>query len=228
MNEEELLRVPVPSKTDSYSPVPYRDVIDHIEEELDKRNLGIQNRSYRTNKKGTQVVGYFDVAANHMDFNFRMAFRNSYDKTMSLAFVAGISVMICENGMIVGDTKFVRKHTGTVLQEMKSKISNTVSDYDSVLSTADQDSKKMKNVHLDKTATAELCGRFFMEQDIITSSQLNIIKDELKSPSYEEFEEENLWSLYNHTTHALKKTHPLNYLDKYKQLHEFVTKEVMI
>lgn len=228
MNEQQILQVPIPKKTDSYSPVPHKDVIEEIQENLDKLGLSVKSKGYRTNKKGTQVVGNFDVGASHDLFDFRLAFRNSYDKSMSLAFVAGVSVMICSNGMIVGDTKFVRKHTGSVLKEMRQRVGDAIKDFHSVMHQAGQDAYSMNKIDLDDTAVAELCGRFFMEQEIITSSQLNIIKDELKSPSFEDFEDQNLWSLYNHTTYALKKTHPTKYLDKHQDLHQFVTSEYSI
>lgn len=222
MTEAELLQVPVPPKTDTYSPVPHKDIIEEIEKHINAAGGDIRQRSYRTNKKGTQVIGLFDVPFSK-NFDFRIAFRNSYDKSMSVAFVAGSSVLICSNGMIVGETKFIRKHTGTVRDELSQKINATLSDYAGTMETVNRQSNRMKSIMLDKTLTAELCGRFFMEQDIITSSQLNIIKNELKSPTYEEFSDNSLWSLYNHATHALKKTHPLNYIDSHKKLHNFVT-----
>lgn len=228
MTEAELFRVPVPNKTDSYSPVAHEEVVNEITKYADSQGIGIKNRYYNTNQKGTQVIGYFDIESHVPGFDYRVAFRNSYDKSMSLAFVAGASVMICSNGMIVGETQFVRKHTGEILSEMKQKIFTTFQDYQETMKRVREDSERMKQVQLDKTATAELCGRFFMEQDIITSSQLNIIRKELDSPSYEEFSDDNLWSLYNHTTHALKKTHPTNYLDKHKDLHEFVTNTCLV
>lgn len=222
MTEAELRAVPVPAKTDSYSPVPHGEIIDQVKEQLYAKNIPTKSWSFKTNSKGTQVIGLVDTAG-HKEFDFRIAFRNSYDKSMSVAFVAGASVMICSNGMIVGDVEFIRKHTGSVLQELKSKIQITAQQQYETMKKVEAQSNRMKSIMLDKTATAELCGRFFMEQDIINSTQLNIIKKELDNPSYQEFSNNSLWSLYNHTTHALKESHPLNYMDSHKKLHEFVT-----
>lgn len=223
--EAEIFRVPIPHKTDSYSPVAHQDVVNEVHENLDKLGLNVKDKKYRANKKGTQVIGNFDVESGDSDFDFRLAFRNSYDKSMSLAFVAGVSVMICSNGMIAGEMQFVRKHTGTILQEMRFKVGNAIKDFHDIMKKSQDHSYQMKNIQIDKTATAELCGRFFMEQDIITSSQLNTIRDELANPSYNDFQDPTLWSLYNHTTHALKTTHPTKYLDKHKDLHQFVETE---
>ena len=56
----------------------------------------------------------------------RFAFRNSYDKSMSVATVAGANVWICENGLVKGDMQFIRKHTGSVVKELNSIIIKTI------------------------------------------------------------------------------------------------------
>jgi len=223
MNEQELFDVEVPEKTESYSPVSHQQIVEEIQENVDKSGLKIVGKRFQAARGGKRVTGLIDLAADQSStFNYRLAFRNSYDKSMTLAFVGGTSVMICSNGMIIGEEQFIRKHTGTITQEMDEKIKQVIGGLDEVLNKANNHSERMKNIELDPTATAELCGRLFMEQEIITSSQLNIIKDQLKEPDHPEFADPNLWSLYNHTTHALKKTYARTYVDKYKQLHEFV------
>jgi hypothetical protein len=167
----------------------------------------------------------FDIGADSDIFDFRFAFRNSYDKSMSVAFVAGTAVMICSNGMVLGEMQFVRKHTGSVADELTERIKSTTGALSDVLDKAGRHAEQMKNIALNNTQVAELCGRWFMEQEIIRSSQLNIIKEQLKNPDHEEFAESKLWSVYNHATHALKKTAPYEYINKYKDLHNFVEAE---
>lgn len=228
MEQEEIFNVPVPEKTETYSPVSHQHIVEEIQENIDKTNLIINNIDYRAANKGEEVVGYMDLIADSVEFNYRIAFQNSYNKSRPIAFVGGTSVMICSNGMIVGETQFVRRHTGTVIQELDEKIKHVLGDLERDLIIAEKHSKQMKQIELNETATAELCGRFLMEQEIITSSQLSIIRHQLKNPDHAVFADPNLWSLYNHTTHALKKTHPYNYLDSYTKLHQFVEKEFQL
>lgn len=228
MTEEQLYNVPLPEATASYSPVSHKHIIEGIKETVDQSNLQIVGTQYQTNHNGEALVGYFDLGNDSDIFNYRFAFRNSYDKSMSVAFVAGTSVMICSNGMIVGETQFIRKHTGSVAAELAEKIKRVSGELDNVLHTAERHAIQMQNINLNPTQVAELCGRWFMEQEIIRSSQLNIIKAQLKNPDHPEFAESNLWSLYNHATHALKKTAPYDYLNKYKDLHNFVEAEYQL
>ena len=225
MTEQEIFQVPLPEKTASYTPVPHEQIVEKIYRNMDKTGLRIANKRYKVGRNGRQLTGIFDLTSNDVTFNYQLAFRNSYDKSMSVAFVTGATVLVCTNGMILGDQHLIRKHTGTVVQEITDKIQYVIGNLDGMLDRAEKDSERMKSIELDETATAELCGRLFMEQDIISSSQLNIIRQQLKKPDYEDFTEPNLWSLYNHTTHALKKTHAYGFIDKHKKLHDFVSAE---
>jgi len=171
------------------------------------------------------VIGLIDLQADDDTFNYRLAFQNSYNKYLPLALVGGSSVMICSNGMILGDSKFIRKHTGSIMMEMEGRIETVIGGLDNLLKTSNQLASNMQEIELNDTTTAELCGRLFMEQDIINSTQLNIIRRQLDEPDYDAFTDPTLWSLYNHTTHALKETYALDYTKKHKQLQEFVAGE---
>lgn len=226
MELQKLYQVPVPRKTDSYSPVPHKDIVECICEELDKNNMYARSIDGSTARDGDQVIGYMDIAPQGYDeLGMRLAFRNSYDKSMSVAFVAGAVVWICSNGMISGDIQFMRKHTGKVLTELTSKIKLAVNDLSKTFEKSIRHAEAMKKVKVDKTLSAELAGRMFIEHDIITSTQLSIMKKEITEPSHELFKEENLWSFYNHATESLKKAHPSKYFDQHINLHEFVEAE---
>lgn len=228
MNEQELFNVPVPEETDSYSPVSHKQIVEEIEENIDKTGLEISSKQYKAAQKGKVVTGLIDVTADSDIFNYRFAFQNSYNKERPLAFVGGTSVMICSNGMILGESKLVRRHTGSITQEMNDHIQTVIQDLEQLLEDTQKHGEQMKQIEMDPTATAELCGRMFMEQDIITSTQLNIIRRQLEDPDYPEFAEPTLWSLYNHTTHALKKTHAYEYTQKHRQFQEFIEQEYQL
>lgn len=226
ITKEELYKIPVPYATSSYSPVSHKNVIEHIYEELDKHNLSVTSESYRDSRYGQQLIGYMDLAYNNdTEMNMRLAFRNSYDKSMSIAFVAGSSVIICSNGMISGEFNFLRKHTGAVNQELSEKINLTINELEQHFIKMKQHSNTMKQIEIDKRASAELLGRMFIEEEIILSSQLNIIKSQLEKPEYNDFINPTLWSLYNHITYSLKNSHPLTYINQHQNLHKFVEKE---
>lgn len=95
MTRERLISVPVPRDTESYSAVSHRSIIEVMQEELDRNNMLVVSEKYNTNRIGTQVIGYMDIRrTDNEELGMRVAFRNSYDKSMSVAFTAGSVVWI--------------------------------------------------------------------------------------------------------------------------------------
>jgi len=224
MTEQELFSVPVPAATKSYAPVPHKDIVETAQEVLDKYSASLAGRTYRTNEKGTQVIGLLDLAKKTQDFGYRLTFQNSYDKSMAVGFTASVQVLVCSNGMMIDVVThgFRRKHTGSVREELKVYIHDCLKDLGPLMRRATEDAEKMRQVELDRTASAELAGRLFIEQEIVTATQLSIIKRELEEPTYDAFQEPNLWSFYNYVTHALKRAHPTEYVERHRKLHDFI------
>lgn len=226
MKEFDLYQVEVPKATSTYVPVSHKNVINAIKEQLDKHSLNIDTNYYHTARLGNQLIGYMDIKKDGFDeMGFRLAFRNSYDKSMSVAFIAGAVVWICSNGMISGEMKYVRKHTGNIVAEMNDRITRTINDLDEHFNRMIKYSDKMKEIEMNQRVSAELAGRLFIEENLISPQQLSIVKREIVQPSYKPFEEETLWSFYNHVTDSLKLAHPLSYIRQHVEFHNFIETE---
>ena len=90
-----LLDVELPVATNTYAPVAHGDIILHTLEALDKRNLQVVSENYVIGNGGKQVIGCFNINTNlDSEMNMRLMFRNSYDKSMSLAYVSGAQVIV--------------------------------------------------------------------------------------------------------------------------------------
>lgn len=229
MNKLDLYNVRIPVSTESYSAVSHRNIIEAVEEQLDKRNMQIVAEKYNVAANGDKVIGYYDLMYDDdIELGMRLAFRNSYDKSMSVAFIAGSQVIICSNGIVSGELQYVRKHTGSVVDELNSKIITTIEQLEGHFIKMKKHSELMKSIELPKIKAAEMYGRMFMIDDIINPTQLSIVKRELNESSYEPFKEETLWSAYNHVTHALKESHPLTYINQHVNLHRFVEAEYQL
>jgi hypothetical protein len=68
----------------------------------------------------------------------------------------------------------------------------------------------------------------FVEEDIITSTQLNIINREIKAPSFDYKAKDSLWELYQFSTSAMKEAHPLKWLDSHIDAHRFFVNEASV
>ena len=225
---EAELDLMLPQKTNSYTPISNREVIDLITNEAIRNNLTILNSAFKTNKDRTKTIGYFDIASDDSDMGMRAVFRNSYDKSMSFAIGFGAVVWACENGCISGEITMKRKHTGSADDEAKVKIIEGFSMIGDTFETMKQARTVLKSVEVTPRVNAELIGRMFMEHDFINSVQLNIIKKECENsekfttiwePGY------SAWDLYNNVTHSLKESHPSSYMHDHINLHEFMMEQ---
>jgi len=225
MTRHALYATPIPPKTSTYSPVSNRDILAEIEEELDKKNFSIKHEKYNIARKGDQVIGTLGIANDQdPEIGFQLAFRNSYDKSMAVGFAAGNIVWICSNGLIAGDIVYMRKHTGSVVEELNGRISMAINQLGSHYEKIARQAEQMKNIEISKTDAAELCGRMFIEEDIVKATQLSIIKREMQEPTFDYHNPGSLWELYNHVTHSLKESHAANYMQQHIKLHNFVEK----
>ena len=224
-----LFNVAIPARTDSYSPVSHRNILNATYEQLDRHNLIVEKEGFNSNRIGTGVIGYLDIKHPDVDnLGMRLAFRNSYDKSMSVAFVAGANVWICENGAISGEIQYVRKHTGSVVQELNSKIINTINQLDEHFQKIIRQSEQLHNIEMSKEQYAKLIGRLFIIDKVVIPTQLNIISREIDEPSFEDFRDMNAWSLYNHVTYSLKESHPTTYLQQHTEFHSFMEREFQL
>jgi hypothetical protein len=226
MNREELFAVIVPEETDSYSPVSHESIITNVDKELKRKGIVITSETYNVGRFGEQLIGNMNIQyKEHTDLGMRLAFRNSYDKSMSVAFVAGTHVWICGNGMIGGEIQFLRRHTGNVVHELREKIALTAEQLEEHFHKMLRHSKRMQEIQMSKRIISELSGRLFIEHELITATQLGVIKREIIAPTFDEFKDENLWSFYNYVTYSLKTAHPTKFIEQHKDFHEFVEQE---
>lgn len=230
ITELDLYRAKVPMATDSYSPVSHKDIIETLGEELDKRNMKVIKQKYNASADMNRVIGYYDIEFdNDQEMGLRFGFRNSYDKSMSVAAISGTNIWICENGAIKSDgMQFMRKHTGSVVKELKDVIYRTAEQLESQFIEMRAAANKMKSIEIGKTQMAEMYGRMFMINEIITPTQLNIVKRELNKPTFDEFADDTLWSAYNHVTYALRESHPNTYFQQHINLHDFIETEYQL
>jgi hypothetical protein len=80
----------------------------------------------------------------------------------------------------------------------------------------------MKNIEVDKKIVNELIGDLYLHEGIIKETQISIIKNEVRKPSFNYNAPNSLWETYNHITHGLKNVHAANFIDVHGQLHEYM------
>lgn len=219
---ETILAAQVPATTRTYSPISHAQLIDEVKEQLDRAGLAIKREYYSQNRSGQQMFGSFTVTAdNEMDLNF--GFRNSYDKSLQLGLVAGTRVIVCSNLMFKGDHKSNMMHTGDSAKQLRENVIAAVNSLETNYAVIRKDSDRLKEVEVDRAKIAELIGEMLMFEDLITSTQVKIIKGELDLKT--NFSDRTMWDIYNHTTEALKVNPVSTIIDSHIGVHNyFLTK----
>jgi hypothetical protein len=79
----------------------------------------------------------------------------------------------------------------------------------------------LKQYEATEKVQAEVIGSLFLQEEIISSSQMNIIKKELKAPTHNYGAEGSMWELYNNVTFAMKQSHPSDWMQDHIDVHNF-------
>jgi hypothetical protein len=137
---------------------------------------------------------------------------------------------VCSNGCVAGDLgAYKRKHTGTADVEAFETMRNYLYGAKQIFDKLVSDKEHLKKIDLEASEMAAILGRMFIHNEIITSTQINIIKREMQNPTHDYgVPVNNAWSLYNYTTFAFKEDNPKNWMKRHIDLHKFFSENFNI
>lgn len=234
-SREDVYNAPtIPWNNGTYTPVSNKLIMDLIEDKLSQNGLIIKDQSYKTARtenglvKG--VIGNYDISSGNGEFGQRMVFRNSYDKSMSFAFAVGCVVFCCTNGCISGDYQYKRVHRGVISNDSSTTIEDIIENIDGgfkQLQIAFEHNivqlNELKKLEISPNETYDILGELFFKQEVISVTQMSIIKKELQfSKNFKHFGDKDFtaYDLYNHVTESLKSSHPLTYVQDHIATHK--------
>ena len=220
---ELLTSAPVPAQTRTYKPVSHSSLIDLTMNGIEKAGFILGKARYSSARDGQVANGRFtitNVADSEMEL--QIGWQNSYDRSMSLKFAIGTRILVCSNGCVSGDYgAFKKRHKGDIQDFTPSAITDYIKQAGEAFKLMQQQREAMKQVEITRRVKAELIGRMMIEEQFISSTQLNIISKELTNPSHDYGAPDSLWELYNYTTFAMKEIHPTLWMQNHIQAHKF-------
>lgn len=223
--KQQLLDVPIPVSTKTYTAIAHEQFFNLIERQLVQTNFEPVKLKLKSNRLGTRVIGVYQLrhVSNSFDIGPSIAFRNSYDKSMSAGLAVGANVFACTNGVFTGDVTIMRKHTGNADKEIKSYIINEISGMDNEFFRLQTFESDLKSENLSKSTVHDIVGELFFEQEVLKIEQLSIFKQEyLESEIDYNVSELNAWRIYNLLTYAIEqKSRPDNYFHQHKKVFNY-------
>jgi len=228
VTEEHIRQTPLPQHGKTYTVIPHGDIIDETRKELTAAGFNVKNELYKCTFDGQVAQGVYHLDyGNDPDMGLMFAWSNSYNKSMRFKCAIGGHVFVCMNGVVSGDmASYVRKHTGSALYEAVNSIKDQIGSAKEYFSTLVQDKELLKNVILSPKQKGTILGRLFAEQEILTLTQVGIVKREMDKPSFNyNADPDSAWAMYNNVTVALKESHPQSFLQDHEVLHRFFIDE---
>lgn len=227
-SEEYLRNARLPNYGKSYTVISHGTVIDEARTQLAAAGFTIKKEIYKTTQTGDIAQGMYHLeSGNDPEMGLMFVWSNSYNKTMAFKCAIGAHVFVCSNGVVSGDLgNYRRRHSGSALADVSTFMQEQISDASKYYDKLIHDKQMLKDVTLSTREKGTILGRLFAEDEILTLTQVGIVKREIDKPSH--FYSDNpssAWDMYNHITLALKDSHPMRYLSNHQRVHEFFVNE---
>jgi len=215
--KEFILHAEVPKETSTYKPFYHEKLIDLTLEGIQNAGFKLNKETYTAYNDGQVASGRYTISnVADEEMQLEIGWQNSYDKSRTLKFALGTQIFICGNGSVHGSFgAFKKKHTGDIQLFTPHTITDYIKSAGDTFITMQEDRDLMKQIEVDKRITAELVGRMLIEEEILSTMQVNVILKQLTHPSFDYKAPGSLWELYNHTTYALKDTKPGLWIDSH-------------
>lgn len=223
LRREDLDLIPMPEESDTYKPVSHYELANKLLtiSQVILKDYMIVGEHYGLARQGNQMFAYFKFQKEQSDMALSLAFRNSYDRSMSIGLAVGANVFVCDNLALQGEIVVMKKHTKNVWLALENSCIQTLYKSQECFVKIVEDSEAMKERSLDDSEAFKIMGLLY-GRNIISPRQLTVVKGEWLKPSHEEFRPRNLWSLYNACTEALKSSPPLTVMERHVQLHNTI------
>jgi hypothetical protein len=227
VKKQELDLIPIPQETDSYIPVSHYHLADKIlsvSQDL-LTDFMLIGESYAVARQGQQLFALLKFKRENAEIGLSVAFRNSYDRSMSVGLAIGASVFICDNLALHGEIAVMKKHTKGVWNALEDLAITTLYKAQHNFEKVVADAERLKGIPLDNQDAFRLMGLLY-GHDTVSPRQLPVIRDEWLKPSHEEFQGRNKWNFFNAVTEALKSTPPISIMEKHVRAYREIVEEL--
>jgi len=221
---EELRGFTVPGETSSYVPVGHYDLavdMAHVGAELlAPKGWGLEKEQYAVTRNGARFFGlHAYVREGENGMGLAVAFRNSYDKSMSVGIAFGSHVFICDNMALTGEMVTMRKHTTNLLKDLEAAIIQKFFQVAGGFAYLQKFRDRMGEVSVPMVDGYRMLGEL-IGTEVLTPTIGWAAMREWQKPNFEEFGGRDAWSLYNSCTYALKAAPPDKIIEKHLALTE--------
>ena len=210
VDRADLFEVITPNGSKTHFPIPHRDLLTEVENQLRETGFIIQGETHALSHEGQRYFGVIQVSLptrNEQDFNWVVGLRNSHDKSLTSGVVAGTQVLVCDNLCFNGEVKLSRKHTRHIMRDLRQLTARAVGQLGDKFRDLDRRVASYKQHYLPDRSAHDLVIRA-VDCGAVTPSQVPAVLQEWRKPQHQEFLPRNVWSLFNAVTEIHKTVNP--------------------
>ncbi len=222
-----VARMITPKPTATWTPIPHLSLVDTVEHSLRAVGLTVGEQVHSLDRGGSEYFGITEVIgpSNREDYSRVIGLRNSHSKRFPCGIVCGAAVMVCSNLSFSGETRFSKKHCVHLQRDLPEMAARAVQALMDAWDHQDQRIEAYKNETIrDKTAH-DLVIRS-VDAKACTNRLIPAVLKEWREPTYPEFQERSIWSLFNSFTHVLKQGNLDDLSKRTQALHSLMDKHV--
>ena len=203
---DEVAKIRTPRATDTWQPIPHRQLIQTVQKTLATTNLTIGSEAHSLTHDGMRYFGLMEIhspSKSSEDYCWVLGLRNSHDKMFPAGIVAGACVTVCDNLSFSGEVKFARKHTVHINRDLPQLVQRSIGQ---LMNRWHHQAKRIEAYKETVIKDAEAHDLIIRACDVGVCSNRLIpaVLHEWREPRHREFEQRDVWSLFNSFTEALK------------------------
>lgn len=221
VSRQDVFETPTPGATDTWYPLPHRDLVTEVEGQLEAAGFTLEAESHALSHGGARYFGVFEVGLPdrpEQEHSWVVGIRNSHDKTYPAGLVAGSTVLCCDNLAFSGEVRISRKHTRFAVRDLRHLTSRAVGQLGDRFRQLDERILAYRERPLTDPKAHDLVIKA-IDCRAITTTQVPQVLQEWRAPSHEEFRPRNAWSLFNAFTEAQKGSNPHLLVARSQALH---------
>jgi len=206
-HRQELKDIVTPSATETHRPVHHLDALEMSQDKFEACGYSIEKETITLAQDGMIMavkwllgIEGLEIVPSHQP---QAILLHSNNKTLAMRIGFGLNCRVCTNGMFYSEKVLRRKHTKNIYRDLPGMI------YDMVASAGDWYGNfmgflgELKEFNPQREYVHDFLVRS-MEAGVIASSHIKKVLDIFKEPTFEEYGQENLYTLHSSYTEVMR------------------------
>jgi hypothetical protein len=201
----QLAALPKPQSLGKFhKPIPHIELIETLEDRVKAvLHASFSVEQFAVRRNGSTLFGVVTITyGEQRDLSAAIGFRHANDKSLSLQFVAGMSVFVCDNMVMRGDTIFLReKHL--IELNLAAQIDAGLATFKTQYQALVFQTNDLKATEMSDTVAKSMIHDAFLK-GVMPLKLMPKVSGHYFKPTHAEFEPRTGWSLYNAFTEVAK------------------------